>query len=172
VPAEGLLGAARLAHSLRSGPPSKTTAFNVAARRCRTRLILLPGVRIEADMRWNVILRFSDFFCGICRLRDSNKRHNKLFCKRLSRQLRRVTPKSYPARGRDIIGRHWMSVACSCDQFAYRAQQRENPVYRPRWNRGVSGPCHRKSQWRDSLGGDCVLRSGNLQNRRPNPSKI
>jgi hypothetical protein len=30
MPAEGLLGAARLARSLRSGPPSKTPAFNFA----------------------------------------------------------------------------------------------------------------------------------------------
>ncbi len=30
----------------------------------------LSGVRIEADMRWNVILRFSDFHAGVCRLRD------------------------------------------------------------------------------------------------------
>jgi hypothetical protein len=61
MPAEGLLGAARLAPS---GPPSKTTAFNVAARRCRTRLVFLSGVRIEAYVRWNVILRFSDFRAG------------------------------------------------------------------------------------------------------------
>ena len=39
VMAEGLLGAARLAHSLRSGSPSGTAAFNVAARRSVTRRV-------------------------------------------------------------------------------------------------------------------------------------
>ena len=74
MPAEGLLGAARLAHSLRSGPPSLCSGVQ---RRCATLSnppFLLSGVRIEADVRWSVIL-FSDF-CGICRLRDSNRRHN------------------------------------------------------------------------------------------------
>ncbi len=33
-------------------------------------------------MRWNVILRFSDFRAGVCRLRDSNKRNKMLFRKR------------------------------------------------------------------------------------------
>ncbi len=56
VPAEGLLGASRLAHSLRSGPPSlrsgvqrRCATFRYMA--CRTRLILLSGVRIVRDHR-------------------------------------------------------------------------------------------------------------------------
>ncbi len=56
MPAEGLLGAARLAHSLRSGPPSlrsgvqrRCATFRYMA--CRTRLILLSGVRIVRDHR-------------------------------------------------------------------------------------------------------------------------
>jgi hypothetical protein len=69
MPAEGLLGAARLAHSLRSGPPSRTPAFNVAARRCRTLLVFLSGVRIEVDDRRETYCLYRTFV-GICRLRD------------------------------------------------------------------------------------------------------
>jgi len=35
-----------------------------------------------------------------------------LFRKCLSRQLRRVTPKCYPARGVEIIRRRWTAVVC------------------------------------------------------------
>ena len=62
--AEGLLGAARLAHSLRSGPPSLRSGVQ---RRCATLSnppCFMSGVRIEADTRWNAILRFSDLFAG------------------------------------------------------------------------------------------------------------
>ena len=48
--AEGLLDAVRLAHSLRSGPPSRTTAFNSAGRpSCRTRLFFCRGLEFLAD---------------------------------------------------------------------------------------------------------------------------
>ena len=45
-------------------------AFNVAARRCRTLLVFLSGVRIEAKVLWNQMCGVSDMPCGICRLRD------------------------------------------------------------------------------------------------------
>ena len=47
---------------------------------------------------------------GICQLRDSNRRHSRLFRKRLQRLVREVTPKSYPARGLDIVRRRWTPV--------------------------------------------------------------
>jgi hypothetical protein len=46
-----------------------------------------------------------------CRLRDSHTRDKTLFRKRLREQIRPVIPKSYPARGPDIIGRHRMPLA-------------------------------------------------------------
>ena len=61
---EGLLGAARLARSLR-GRRRCAPAFNVAARRCRTLLVPLSGVRIEADKRWNVIWGYRIFVRGM-----------------------------------------------------------------------------------------------------------
>jgi hypothetical protein len=82
VPAEGLLGAARLAHSLRSGPPSLRSGVQ---RRCATLSnphLFLSGVRILADEQGapSDVIRLH---VGICRLRDSNKGHNQLFRKRL-----------------------------------------------------------------------------------------
>ena len=70
VPAEGLLGAARLAPW---GPPSKTPAFNVAARRCRTRIFFCRGFEYRPKYYG---IRFAVFGqpCGVCRLRDSNPR--------------------------------------------------------------------------------------------------
>jgi len=61
--AEGLLGAARLTPS---GPPSgkalrRSTSL---ARRCRTRIVFLSGVRIEVNVRWYAILGFLDLRAG------------------------------------------------------------------------------------------------------------
>src|ERR1700683_5423213 len=52
MPAEGLLGAARLARSLRSGPPSKTPAVDLARRPSRrTVLVLCRGFDRQACAR-------------------------------------------------------------------------------------------------------------------------
>jgi hypothetical protein len=69
VPAEGLLGAARLAPP---GPPSKTPAFNLAGRpSCRTRLVVCRGFEWKTSSGGN-LERFSEIFEGICRLRVSH----------------------------------------------------------------------------------------------------
>jgi hypothetical protein len=61
VPAEGLLGAARLAPA---GPPSKTPAFNFAWRRkLPNPFFFLSGVRTEDVKRWKPGEVFRNF-CG------------------------------------------------------------------------------------------------------------
>lgn len=64
MPAEGLLGAARLAHSLRSGPPSLRSGVQRRFAALSNPPRFMSGVRTKADKRWNVILRFSDFRAG------------------------------------------------------------------------------------------------------------
>ncbi len=74
MPAEGLLGAARLAHSLRSGPPSLRSGVQ---RRCAT--LSNPACLSVGGSncgRRAVERSFAVLgpFCGACRLRDSNPR--------------------------------------------------------------------------------------------------
>src|ERR1700685_1185862 len=69
LPAEGLLGAARLARSLRSGPPSLCSGVQ---RRCATLSnpsCFMSGVRID-DVKRSESGELVQIFCGVCRLRD------------------------------------------------------------------------------------------------------
>jgi hypothetical protein len=85
-------------------PPSKIPAFNFAGGEVVEPAFLSSGVRISIVKlrKPGEVVRN---FVKVCRLRDSNSRNNVLFRKRLLRQLRRVTPKSYPARRPHIIRR-------------------------------------------------------------------
>ena len=76
LPAEGLLGAIAPRPS-----GAALRAFNVAARRCRTLIFFCRGFELgpnAVDRNFAVL----GHFCGICRLRDSNKHNKILFRKR------------------------------------------------------------------------------------------
>ena len=68
LPAEGLLGASRLAPA---GSPWR--AIIAAARRCRTLIVVCRGFERNA-IRDRCRNRFSTTFALVCRLRDSNPR--------------------------------------------------------------------------------------------------